>query len=168
MEDPKSNGVAAIPAAQPPTVVRYGVLALLVGMAVLLYLDRICISMAAGRIRDDLRLSQDEMALVFSAFFFAYALGQVPAGWLGDRLGARPLLVACVLLWSLCTALTGWATGLLSLLTVRLLFGLAQAGAYPVAARVNSLWMPFPRRAFASGLITLGGRAGGALAPALT
>src|SRR5262249_45582934 len=105
MGDPKSNGKVSHPLLQHPTAVRYGVLALLVGMAVLLYLDRICISIAQGRIREDLRLSQGEMSLVFSAFFFAYALGQVPAGWLGDRLGARLLLVACVLLWSLCTAL---------------------------------------------------------------
>src|SRR5262249_19439330 len=141
MGDPKSNGKVSPPLLQRPTAVRYGVLALLVGMAVLLYLARICISIAQGAIPEAPPLPQGEMSLVFSPFFFASALGQVPAGWLGDRLGARLLLVACVLLWSLCTALTGWATGLLSLLVVRLLFGLAQAGAYPVAARVNSLWM---------------------------
>jgi ACS family glucarate transporter-like MFS transporter len=168
MGDPKSDGRAYDPLVQRPTAVRYGVLAFLVVMAVILYLDRVCISMAEDSIRDELGLSKKRMGVVFSAFFLAYALMQVPSGWLGDCFGARRMLVACVLVWSATTALTGLAAGFLVLLAVRLLFGVGQAGAYPVAARVNSLWMPFSQRAFASGLITLGGRAGGALAPALT
>src|SRR5207253_1491945 len=60
------------------------------------------------------------------------------------------------------------ATGLVSLLLLRLLFGLAQAGAYPIAAKVNSLWMPFYNRGLANSIISLGGRAGGTIAPALT
>src|SRR5207244_3061933 len=70
--------------------------------------------------------------------------------------------------WSLATALTGLVTGLGTLLAARLLLGVGQAGAYPLAARVQSRWVPFRRRAFASSVVTLGGRAGGALAPALT
>jgi MFS family permease len=54
------------------------------------------------------------------------------------------------------------------ILVARVLCGITQAGAYPIAARINSLWVPFPRRAFASSLIVLGGRAGGALAPVVT
>ncbi len=150
------------------TGVRHGVLAITTGMAVLLYLDRICIAVAAPAIRDRLCLTHGEMGFVFSAFFLTYGLAQVPAGWLGDRLGARCVLTASVLAWSLFTALTGLATGLASLLTARLLFGIAEAGAYPIAARIHSRWMPFHRRAFASSVVTLGGRAGGALAPALT
>jgi sugar phosphate permease len=151
-----------------PTRVRYSVLAFTTTMAVLLYLDRVCISVAGGTISADLGLNKEQMGFVFSAFFFAYALGQVPAGWLGDRLGGRRMLIVCVLGWSLCTALTGLATGLVTLLAIRLLFGLAQAGAYPIAARINSLWMPFSQRAFSSSVISLGGRAGGALAQGLT
>jgi ACS family glucarate transporter-like MFS transporter len=133
-------------------------------MAVLLYLDRVCISIAAPAIADDLCLNKFQMGLVFSAFFFAYALAQVPAGWLGDRWGPRGLLTACVLAWSLFTGVTALADGLVVLLAARLLFGLAQAGAYPIAARINSLWIPFDRRALTSSIITLGGRAGGAMA----
>jgi ACS family glucarate transporter-like MFS transporter len=153
---------------EPPTAVRHGVLAFTAAMAVLLYLDRVCISVAGGAIAGDLGLDKLELGAVFSAFFLAYALGQVPAGWLGDRLGARVALPACVLAWSLCTALTGLVGGLAALIAVRLLFGLAQAGAYPIAARVNGVWAPFSQRAFTSGVISLGGRAGGALAPVLT
>src|SRR6266540_4181913 len=103
MGDPKRDGLASAPSVERPTTVRYGVLAFLTVMAVLLYLDRVCISMAEDSIRDALDLSKPEMSVVFSAFFFAYALAQVPSGWLGDRLGARRMLVACVLLWSVCT-----------------------------------------------------------------
>jgi ACS family glucarate transporter-like MFS transporter len=148
--------------------VRHGVLAVTTAMAVLLYLDRICIAVAAPAISDRLCLTRMEMSFVFSAFFLTYALAQVPAGWLGDRLGARWVLTASVLAWSLFTGLTGLATGLGTLLTARLLFGVAEAGAYPIAARIHSRWMPFHRRAFASSVVTLGGRAGGALAPGLT
>ncbi len=152
----------------PASGVRHGVLAITVLMAVLLYLDRICISVAAPQISEALGLSRKQMGWVFSAFFFAYALGQVPAGWLGDRLGARVMLTSYVLAWSLFTGLTGLVTGFGMLLAVRLLFGICQAGAYPIAARIYSLWIPFHRRAVANSIVTLGGRGGGALAPALT
>jgi len=170
MGDPKSDGLASAPSVESPTRVRYGVLAFLVIMSVILYLDRNCMAIAEDAISEDpeVDLSTEQMAVVFSAFYLAYALAQVPAGWLGDRLGPRLMLSLCVFVWSVATALTGLATGFVTLLIVRLLVGLGEAGGYPIAARVNSLWMPFSRRAFTSGLITLGGRAGGVLAPILT
>ncbi len=152
----------------PASGVRHGILALTTLMAVLLYLDRVCISQAALPMARDLRLDKEDMGLVLGAFFFTYALMQVPAGWLGDRVGARLVLTGCVLGWSLCTALTGLVSGLVSLVAARLLLGVFQGGAYPIAARINSLWIPFERRAFASGMVSMGGRAGGALAPFLT
>src|SRR6266567_1741286 len=106
MGDPKLADMASGPLVQRPTAVRYGVLAFVVVMAVILYLDRNCISIAESTIREDLGLSKKEMGLVFSFFYLAYSLGQVPAGWLGDRLGARRMLVACVVVWSACTLLT--------------------------------------------------------------
>jgi ACS family glucarate transporter-like MFS transporter len=158
------------PVAQRPAVtgVRHGVLALTTGMAVLLYLDRICIAVAAPAISDQLCLTKVQMGLVFGAFFLSYALMQVPAGWLGDRFGARRVLTVSVLAWSLATALTGLVGGLWTLLAARLLLGVGEAGAYPIAARIQSRWVPFRRRAFASSVVTLGGRAGGAIAPGLT
>jgi sugar phosphate permease len=168
MGDPKSDGLASTPSVERPTRVRYGVLAFVVVMSIILYLDRNCMAMAEDAISEDLRLSTGQMSFVFSAFYLAYALAQVPTGWLGDRLGPRTMLVACVVVWSACTTLTGLATGFVTLLVFRLLVGFGEAGGYPIAARVSSLWMPFSQRAFASGMITLGGRAGGAIAPILT
>src|SRR5947208_3869558 len=113
---------------------------------------------------------QREMALdkqstgdVLAAFFFAYALGQMPAGWLADRFGPRRMLVAYIALWSLCTAFTGFVTGLFALVIVRCACGLAEAGAYPSSGLLISRWFPFDHRARANGVVAFGGRVGNAM-----
>ena len=68
-------------------------------MAFLLYLDRFCVSFAADYIKEDLDLSQAQMSWFLSAFFWSYALAQVPSGWLSDRYGARIMLVIYILSW---------------------------------------------------------------------
>ena len=151
-----------------PTRVRYLVVALATAMAVLLYLDRICISFLERYIREDLHLSNDEASWLLSAFFWAYALGQVPAGWLSDRFGARTVLALYILLWSLFTGWMGLAESFLLLVVFRFGCGLAQAGAYPTSAGIVSKWVPFSGRALASSLIATGGRIGGFIAPVLT
>jgi MFS family permease len=151
-----------------PTHVRFAVVGVTTLAAVMLYLDRTCISFAERFIKQDLSLSDGQMSWVLSAFFWSYALGQVPSGWLSDRFGGRVTLTAYILLWSLLTCATGLAGGLVSLLAVRLGFGLAQAGAYPTAALLLSKWVPFTARAAASSVVAFGGRIGGAVAPLLT
>ena len=153
---------------RPPTHVRYWVVLVSMLMAVLLYLDRFCISFAANYIRDDLGLSQAQLGLMFSAFFFSYALAQVPSGWLSDRFGARIMLTLYILVWSLFTFLTGVVFGLVLLLVMRVACGLGQAGAYPTSASIISKWIPFSGRGGASSIVALGGRLGGAIAPPLT
>jgi len=118
---------------------------------------------------------QQEMALnpqrtgdVLASFFFAYALGQMPAGWLADRFGPRRMLVTYIALWSLCTAFTGLVGGLIGLVILRSACGLAEAGAYPASALVVSRWFPFHQRAHANGVVTFGGRAGNSMALWLT
>lgn len=151
-----------------PTNVRQRVVLLTTLLAVLLYLDRLCLGIMAGPIKDDLRLSDGQMSLLFSVFFWAYAFGQVPAGWLSDRFGPRAMLSLYAVLWSIFTALLGLAHGFLLLLVFRLGVGLAEAGGYPASAGIIMRWVPFARRGLASGLVALGGRVGGALAPYLT
>jgi ACS family glucarate transporter-like MFS transporter len=151
-----------------PSCVRYVVVAVTTLSAVLLYLDRFCISFAERFIKRDLDLSDEQMAWMLSAFFWTYALGQVPSGWLADRFGARRMLTVYILLWSLFTALTGVAGGFAALLASRLAFGLAQAGAYPTSAGLLSNWIPFASRGLASSVVAFGGRIGGSLAPVLT
>ena len=151
-----------------PTGVRHAVVAVAAVVAALLYLDRVCIAFAGTYIREEFGLTQVQMGWVLGAFFWAYALGQVPAGWLGDRFGGRRTMFLYILAWSLFTATTAAASGLALLIVARLAFGLAQAGAYPTATSLLGRWVPTGSRGAASSLVALGGRIGGAAAPILT
>ncbi len=139
-------------------------------VAFILYLDRICMAeiVKSASFAKDVTLGEKETGRILSAFFFAYALFQVPAGWASDRFGARPALTIYIVLWSLFTILTGLATGFATLLAARLLCGMAEAGAYPTAMAMVRKWIPLTGRARASGMVALGGRIGGTLAPFLT
>jgi sugar phosphate permease len=150
------------------TRVRHFVVFLTTLVAVMLYLDRICLSLAARSIRDDQGLSDAAMDWLLSAFFWTYAIGQVPAGWLSDRYGVRLTLALYLAFWSAFTGWMGLAFGLASLLLLRLGCGLAEAGAYPAAASLLSVWVPPYRRGLASGIVSVGGRLGGAAAQILT
>lgn len=150
------------------TRVRYVMILLGTLVAVLLYLDRICISTASASVEQDLGISRDELKQLLGAFFWSYALGQLPAGWLGDRYGARWMLGLFIVLWSLSTGLLGFATTLAGVWWLRLSCGLFEAGAYPLAAGIVRRWVPLHSRGLASSLIAVGGRLGGALAPVIT
>jgi MFS family permease len=153
-----------------PTRIRYALLAVATANAFLLYLDRICMGAVvnSASFQSELGLDKQRVGDVIAAFFFAYALGQLPAGWMADRFGPRRMLVIYILAWSACTALTGFIGGLASLLVVRLACGVAEAGAYPASARVVSRWFPLGQRARASSVVAFGGRIGNALALWLT
>lgn len=153
-----------------PTRVRYQVVGVTTLAAVLLYLDRICIAEIAklDSFKSELGLSPQQTGAVLSAFFFAYALAQVPAGWFSDRFGARRMLPTYIVLWSICTALTGLATGFALLIAARIVFGIAQAGCYPTAGSLIKRWTPLRTRGTASSIVSFGGRLGGAIAPVLT
>ena len=169
MADP--NSLQPLPDLEPrgpQSRVRYFVVAVSLLMAVLLYLDRFCVSFASDYIREDLGLTQSQIAGMISIFFWSYALAQVPSGWLSDRYGSRIMLTLYIAIWSIFTMLTGVVSGLYGLLIMRAGCGLGQAGAYPTSASVISKWIPLTGRAAASSIVALGGRCGGALAPLLT
>lgn len=153
---------------QPPTRVRWLMILLATLTAVLLYLDRVCISTAGVTVAQNLGITKAELDKVLGAFFLTYALGQLPAGWLGDRYGARWTLGLYIFLWSLATGLLAFAHTLSALLILRLACGLFEAGAYPLAASIVRRWVPAPWRGTASATIAVGGRLGGAVAPILT
>jgi MFS family permease len=150
-----------------PTRQRYAVMTFLCVLSFLTYFDRVCIVRAQEVIQHDLGITDDEMGLIFGAFWLAYALFELPGGWLGDRYGARVTLTRIVLAWSLFTVLSGSATGFLSLLTFRFLFGAGEAGAFPNMARVQASWLPARSRGRAGGLLWLLARFGGAFSPLL-
>jgi len=125
-----------------PTRARRSLLSLVFALAVVTYLDRLCISAAMPRVASEFNLTPGQKGWVFSAFTFAYAAFEIPSGWLGDRFGARLTLTRIVLWWSVFTALTGAAFGFWSLLVIRFLFGAGEAGAFPNIARAVSRWFP--------------------------
>src|SRR4030095_9005925 len=146
-----------------PTAVRYRVLRMAFFLAIVTYLDRVCISVATPFIRQDLGLSLVQMSPVFCSFTLAYSLFEVPSGWLGDVIGPRRVLTRIVLWWSAFTMLTGAAQGFRSLVAIRFLFGAGEAGAFPNAVRSFSQWFPVRERGRANGVLFLGSRLGGML-----
>ena len=147
---------------QAPTRTRHVVLGLTLLLTAVAYLDRVCISTASFAIQKELRLSDAQLGYVFSAFTFAYALFEIPSGWLADRFGPRLMLTRIVLWWSAMTAATGLAWSFTSLFAIRLLFGMGEAGAFPGLARAYAHWLPSRDRGRAFGLAVMTGVLGGA------
>lgn len=133
-------------------------------LAMLLYIDRILISVAKTDVATALSLSDKQMGWALSIFSLGYALFQMPSGWAADKFGARHILTAIVTLWSILTALTGWAWSFVSLLAIRFLFGAGEAGAYPSINRVVFSWMPVSERGTVNGINFSAGRLGAAFA----
>ncbi|MGA7110091.1 MAG: MFS transporter [Terracidiphilus sp.] len=146
---------------------RYNVIFLALGLAVLSYMQRVAISEAAGPIAHDLNISKHQMGFVFGAFALSYALFEIPAGLMGDRLGVKRVLAQIVLAWSVCTALTGAAWNIASLVSIRFLFGAGEAGCFPNLTRMLSAWLPERERVRAQSLMWSCTRWGGAVTPPL-
>ncbi len=107
------------------------------------------------------------MAWVFSAFTFAYAVFEVPTGWMADVFGPRTTLMRIVLWWSAFTAASGLAWNFASLVVARFLFGAGEAGAYPSISRSFSRWFPVTERGAAHGAVFMSSRLGAAATPPL-
>ena len=153
--------------AQAPTRARAVVLFFAVTLAIITYVDRVCISQAAPRIQEDLGLTKIQMGYAFTAFGWAYALFEIPGGWLGDHIGPRKVLMRVVAMWSIFTVATGWAFNLASLIVCRFLFGVGEAGCFPNLTKVITLWFPASERVRAQGIMWLSARWGGAFTPLL-
>ena len=146
---------------------RNRVLGMLCLLLVITYLDRVCISVAGPRMQASLGIGPIGWGWVTGIFTISYAGFEIPAGVLGDRIGARKVLTRIVLWWSAFTSLTGMMTAFGPLLAVRFLFGAGEAGAYPCASVVVSRWFPLRERGRAFGVILMSAQVGGALAPLL-
>jgi MFS transporter, ACS family, glucarate transporter len=148
-----------------PTRVRYVTTAYAMVLAIVMYLDRVCISQAAPAMTHDLGLTRLQMGWALSVFAWAYALFEVPGGWLGDRIGPRRVLMRIVLWWSFFTAATGWVWNAGSLIVTRALFGAGEAGCFPNLTRVFTTWLPVKERERAQGMLWLAARWSGAFTP---
>ena len=150
-----------------PSRTRYIVLAGLCGAAALAYLVRNGVAPAESTMRAELGLTKEQSGMMMSAFFWPYALCQIPAAMLAQRMGTRWALPLYAVLWSLATA--GLALGSLGMMTAsRAFMGVAQAGLVPVAVSVMARWFPRTAQASASGAFSGCMSAGSIIAAPLT
>lgn len=143
------------------------VLALLCGVSVITFMDRLALPVAGSQIRSDLHLNPEQWGWVLSAYVLANAVFEIPSGALGDRHGRRRELTRITAWWSFFTAATSWCRSFTQIAGARFLFGIGAAGAYPNAAGVVGRWFPRNEHARAQGFIWAASRLGGALAPLL-
>lgn len=149
-----------------PTWIRFAVLAGLCAAAALSYVSRNAIAVAESTVRGDLGLTKEQSGWLMSAFFISYSACQIPGAWIGQRFGARRVLPAFAVAWSIATA-AGAVSGFLGLIATRIVKGIAQAGLFPVSTGVIATWFPKNGQAFATGALggcmSVGGAAGAAL-----
>ena len=150
-----------------PTRKRYWVIVFAVTLAILSYIDRVTLSKVAPQITQDLGLTKQQMGFVFSAFALAYALFEIPGGWMGDWLGPRRVLMRIVIWWSACTALMGAVWNHASMVVLQFLFGAGEAGGFPNLTKAMTVWLPRGERVRAQGIMWMFARWGGAFTPLL-
>jgi sugar phosphate permease len=151
-----------------PTRVRWLIFVLACAASWLLYLHRY----AWGIIKPAFRVENPgfddvDIGWLDSAFLATYAFGQIPGGLAGDRFGPRIMLSGLALVWSLAAVGVAWTGGFWRLIGARAVFGLAQAGVYPVLNKMTRTWFPLATRTSVQGVVTAMGRIGGAFAPVI-
>jgi MFS family permease len=136
----------------------------LLGLSVLInYIDRSNLSIAAPLIKDELGISGTQLGTLLSAFFYTYALLQIPAGWLVDRFDVKWVFGVGFFIWSASTAVTGWIHGFAALLVARIVLGVGESIAFPAYGKIIGTHFQESRRGFANAIVI----AGLALGPAL-
>ncbi len=167
---------ASAPRAEPPTQIRWRILAILFVVSFIAYIVRLNLSIAGISIRDDLGLTDTQLSFVLSAFIYAYALFQFPGGLFGQYFGARRALTYMLIGWAVVTALTGILPGLavgsttsvIALLFVmRFALGVVQAPLFPVMASSIVAWFPVGRWALPNSVCSVGAVLGAAVTPVL-
>lgn len=113
-------------------------------------LDRGNFSTAAPLIKGDLNLTNGQIGLLISAFFWAYVPGHAVSGWLVERFSAYRVLALGLAVWSLATILTGFAGGFASLLVLRVVLGLSESCAFPASSKLLAMYIPADRLASAN------------------
>ncbi len=139
------------------------VIALLAIAALINYIDRGNLSIAASLLKDELNLSASQLGILLSSFFWTYSLFQPVSGWVADRFDAKWVLAIGFILWSGATAATGALHTFAALLAARLILGIGESAAYPCYARTLVRHVPEVHRGFANALIAAGVGCGPAL-----
>ncbi|MBA8961773.1 MFS transporter [Rhodococcus opacus] len=128
------------------------------------YLDRSSLSVALPFMGEDFHLTGTQQGLIFAAFFWAYDVCQLAAGWYVDKVGPRRSFTIAALWWSVCTMATSLARGFGSLFAVRFLLGVGESPAPSTSAKVVATWFPKSERAFATSIWDSGSRVGAVIA----
>ncbi|MBM3854165.1 MAG: MFS transporter, partial [Verrucomicrobia bacterium] len=144
---------------------RWWIATLLVGAAVLNYVDRQTLSALAPTIQADLKMDDRAYANVVNLFLVAYTIAYLFSGRIADLMGTRVSMVLFVVWWSVANMFTAAAQGVQSMGVFRFLLGLGEAGVWPAASKAVSEWFPARERALAIGLYTMGATLGATLAP---
>jgi sugar phosphate permease len=150
-----------------PTRVRHTVLALVVMVYFITYLDRVLLSNALPVIQKQFGFSIGTLGLILGCYNWAYAIFQIPGGWFGDRMGPRVALASVVIWWSIFTFVTGFSMSVTMLMVCLFLIGMGEAGAFPISNRALSRWMLPTERGMAQGTTHAGSRLAGTAAPVL-
>jgi len=139
------------------------VMVLLALAALINYIDRGNLSIAASLLKDELNLSASQLGILLSSFFWTYSLFLPVSGWLADRFDAKWVMAVGFFIWSGATAVTGGLHAFSALLAARLMLGIGESAAYPCYARTLVRHVPEVGRGFANALIAAGVGCGPAL-----
>ena len=158
------SSAATAPVAQVrPSNVRWRIFAIIFGLTVINLVDRVSLSIAMPVIAGEFQLSPSMQGLILSSFFWAYALLQIPGGWLIDRFGPHRVISWSTGLWGTFQVLAAFATGGLSLLFARVALGAAEAPLFPSGGKLISLWLAPSERSRGAVLMDSGSPLGVAL-----
>lgn len=136
----------------------------LIGLSILInYIDRSNLSIAAPLIKDELGITGTQLGKLLSAFFYTYALLQIPAGWVADRFDVKWVLALGFLVWSASTAVTGLLHGFAALLVARIVLGVGESIAFPSSGKIIASHFQESRRGFANSIVMTGLALGPAL-----
>jgi ACS family glucarate transporter-like MFS transporter len=143
---------------------RFNIVIFLFFNAVINYIDRINLSVAAPAIAKEFNWDPGTMGIIFSAFLWTYAVCLIPCGWLADKIGTRKVNAISISIWSAAAMLTGAVVNFGTMLAARLALGVGEAASYPAAGKIIRQWIPANERGLATAIFNSGAYAGPAIA----
>ncbi|WP_034578944.1 MFS transporter [Carnimonas nigrificans] len=139
------------------------IFALLAG--IINYMDRSALSISAPELMEEFNFSAADIGLMGTVFSWIYAVSQLPAGWVTDRMGTRRVYAGAIAGWSICIGLVALCTRFWHFLLLRALLGITESPNSPASAKMTSDWFPRSERSHATAIWDSGSKWGPAIAP---
>lgn len=152
-----------MPETAQSTKVRWKIFSIIFLLVVVNLIDRVSLSIGMPTIAHEFDLSSAMQGVILSSFFWAYALLQIPGGWMIDRFGPRRVITGSTFFWGAFQTLAALATGVWSLLITRVALGAAEAPLFPAGAKLNAIWLSTRERGRGAVIMDCGGPLGAAL-----